>query len=147
MNTRQFFKGLLAAAGVFALIIALSACDSKTTLAGDLGEDGTYTVTADTARGRDAMLINYDVPEGCTSLTVSSDLASGTLHVTIGYAVGGDSIEEGQISLGQDDVIFTCNASGTDAFTFDIAPGSYSLAISGDNDAPATGTVTISPVK
>ena len=144
MNTRRFLKSLLAAVGIFALISALTACNPKTTLAGDWGEDGTYVVTADTAHGKDAMLVGYDVPEGCASLTVSSNLASGTLHVTVGSAVGGSS-QEGPINLEQDDVIFTCNATGTDAFTFDIAPGSYSLAISGDNDAPATGTITISP--
>ena len=150
--------GLLSALAVVALAFAVSGCGSRTTLAGDWADDGGYVVTADRCKA-DSMMINYDIEEGNDFIVISSELESGTLHITLGSAldieamtgdVEGDVEGEGDVDLPDvetelipvdQDLVYDATGTGTE--TFIVVPGTYSLTVSGDDANPATGTVTI----
>ena len=149
---------LVSALAVIALALVVSGCGPRTTLAGDWTDDGGYVVTADRCKA-DSMMINYDIEEGNDFIVISSELESGTLHITLGSAldieaitgdVEGDVEGEGDVDLPDvetelipvdQDLVYDATGTGTE--TFIVVPGTYSLTVSGDAANPATGTVTI----
>ena len=158
-NLKGIATGLFGIASALLLVLTMTACN-KVTLAGESTPDGVYTVTAEKAKDDDAFMIGYEVAEDVTQLTVESNLEKGILHISLSDSSAlnqilsdaeaeGDSAAEtsGTISLEADSSAIIVNAEGNNVTTFEIEPGTYMLSVSGDSQSPATGTVTITPVK
>ena len=160
-NLKNAAKSLLGILSAFLLVSVMAACAPKTTLAGDWADDGTFTVTADTARDDDMFMIGYEVEDGTTALTITPDLSKGTLHIALAAPLEVDASTEGEgadatvddliastsFDFESGDNIFVVDAQGQGATTIEVEPGYYTLVVAGDNADPATGTVAITPVK
>lgn len=152
---------LFAALATVALGATLSACSGKTVLAGDW-QDDSYVITAEKCKSDGMMMINYTIEDDCDELVVKSELESGTLHITLGSAIDVDAkLEEAADEdadakevtdstvdpdmFTPDETLYEIEATGTGEQVIEVEPGDYSLTVAGDDDAPAKGTVTITP--
>ena len=86
------------------------------------------------------------VLDAATDISVSSELSSGTVHIMFYDGNGIADIEETDFldyDASQLDGLFEYEISGNDSDTISLDAGQYVLVISGDDSAPATGTVTL----
>ena len=162
----RFWKNAIAkTVGVFALValaISVTAC-SKYVLEGEWKDDA-YVVKASKCKTDGWMMIGYTVEDGCDKLVIDSQLEKGTLHVTLGSGIDVDevlgsetvatgedaTVEELEESAGvspdaftPDETILEIEVTGTGKQEFPVKPGDYTLQVAGDDEAPATGTITI----
>ena len=122
-NLKNAAKSLLGILSAFLLVSVMAACAPKTTLAGDWADDGTFTVTADTARDDDMFMIGYEVEDGTTALTITPDLSKGTLHIALAAPLEVDASTEGEgADATVDDIIASTSfdfESGDNIFVVD----------------------------
>ena len=145
-------KRLLVAVAALVVVLAVSACGG-TTLAGETTSDGVMTYTAKRCKSDDMAMVSFTLEEGQV-LAVHSELESGNLHFVFGSPLDVDAAleaggEEGDDALVEgltpDDAVLEYVATGTGDEVLDLEPGDYSLTIYGEDDNPATGTVTLTP--
>lgn len=152
MAKKTFLKGILAAVAAVFMVGAIAGCSSeKYELAAETNDDGSMTVTAENCAEDGMFMSSVTVPEGMTGLKISGTDVQGTLHIRIGNPLdlGEDaSVEdlENAVDASGEDYIMSCDATGTFEQSGTFEPGDYSLTVYGDDAAPATGTVLITPV-
>ncbi len=146
---KRIAKYLVAGVAVIALALLVTACGSKVPLTGETTEDGIMTFTVDGCKEDDLAAIGYTIEEG-QMLVVSSELTSGTLHITFSESALADE-SSGELETEDleealsGDVVLIYDASGTNEERLDLEPGDYMISVCGDDADPATGTVTITP--
>lgn len=157
-------KSFAAIASAAALTLAMVACGKTQVIANEISDDGTMTYKVENCKTDDEVSGTFVVPDGATSMTVTSELTEGKLHVTLSESplagVGMDDEEADEdasaeeLEEGTDSIVDAVEEGGKviselslepgDSFSFDIDPaGDYMLTVHGDDDAPATGTAVV----
>lgn len=146
----RLHNGLMMAVLAVLLATGLMACKGKTTMIGETNDDYSETITVDGAKTSDQISKTFTMEEGKTSVAINSQLTAGTLHLTMSVNpldVSDATAEESSLDAleTETETVLRYDAVGGANATLSVAPGSYLLTVTGDDAAPATGVVTLTP--